>query len=244
MMAQALSTFNAMELSRFEAFRRSTFRGDAVSDFVAFRLAEHNERQFAAREGTRRLVGGAGLGVKSSSERTAAALRFDPDVANCCVGRGLSDTGQNVEAAAKVEAPRLEDLVAPNNAQEITVVASALAKCYAQRLVTAARRVASSEGYPDVARILPRHLLEAHRHRSLAGIDPGFFLQAPSHTQRLRGMGSGSCTGPVGGSSAAAAALGLTDKHKMRYAAVLQAQDEYDKRVEAEKKEEQAEEQT
>mmetsp|Transcript_18621 Transcript_18621/g.53696 ORF Transcript_18621/g.53696 Transcript_18621/m.53696 type:complete len:243 (+) Transcript_18621:522-1250(+) len=242
MMAQALSTFNALELSRFEAFRRSTFRGDAVSNFVAFRLAEHQERQFAAREGTRRLIGGAGLGVKASSGRTAAALRFNPHVVDCCVGEGTTGSTQRDDAAAEVESPRLEDLVAPKSAQEITVVASALAKCYAQRLVTAARRVASSEGYPDSARILPQHLLEAHRHRSLAGADPGLFLQPPSHTQRVRGMGSGSCTGPVGGTSAAAAALGITDKHRLRHAAVLQAQDEYDKLLEEEKKEEQDEE--
>ena len=34
-MAQVLSTFSRLEQSRFEAFRRSTFAGDAISKYVA-----------------------------------------------------------------------------------------------------------------------------------------------------------------------------------------------------------------
>eukprot|EP00980_Cylindrotheca_fusiformis_P012544 scaffold3079_cov119-Cylindrotheca_fusiformis.AAC.20 len=42
-MAQVLSTFNRLEQSRFEAFRRSTFSTDAVSKYVAHCLIDRNQ---------------------------------------------------------------------------------------------------------------------------------------------------------------------------------------------------------
>ena len=138
-MAQVLSTFSRLEQSRFEAFRRSTFQGDALSKYVAHLLIEKKHR---------------------------------------------SELGRR--------APILSEVCAPGQAEEITIVVSTLAKAYAQRLVTAARRQQQSETSKSNSNnsnnnpnsttpIQPHHILQAHREREQQGLDPGFFLQpAPS----------------------------------------------------------------
>jgi hypothetical protein len=112
-------------------------------------------------------------------------------------------------------------MVAPGQADEITVVVSTLAKAYAQRLVTAARRVAAAEGLEESQPLQPSHLLKAHHSRIQAGLDPGFFLQKPRATAVMES------------SSAVAAALGIVDKNELARNAALAAQEEYDKYMES-----------
>jgi hypothetical protein len=112
-------------------------------------------------------------------------------------------------------------MVAPGQADEITVVVSTLAKAYAQRLVTAARRVSAAEGLEESQPLQPSHLLKAHHSRIQAGLDPGFFLQKPR------------ATAVAESSSAVAAALGTVDKNELARNAALAAQEEYDKYIES-----------
>jgi hypothetical protein len=70
----------------------------------------------------------------------------------------------------------LEDLVAPHASQEITAVVSTLAKCHAQRLVTAARRISEQRrGEHNTVPLTPEELREAHDQLVRSG--RGFFLQ-------------------------------------------------------------------
>jgi hypothetical protein len=115
----------------------------------------------------------------------------------------------------------LDDVVAPGQADEITVVVCTLAKAYAQRLVTAARRVAAAEGLEESKPLQPSHLLKAHHSRIQAGLDPGFFLQKPR------------ATAVTETSWVVAAALGTVDKNELARNAALAAQEEYDKYMES-----------
>lgn len=152
-MTQALSTFSRMEQSRFEAFRRATFSGDAISKYVAQCLIEHHPE---------------------SSGRE----------------------------------PVLSELCAPGQAEEITTVVSTLAKAYAQRLVTTARKLAPTNGS-----IEPQHIMKAYEERRAQGLDPGFFLQ-PSQSGTT---------------------IVLKDEsYERRRLAALQAQEDYDKEHAAE----------
>ena len=65
-MTQVLRTFNRLEQSRFEAFRRSTFRGDAISDYVAHLLAASEERAYAKNVKTRQHLGACSTAESSS----------------------------------------------------------------------------------------------------------------------------------------------------------------------------------
>jgi hypothetical protein len=141
--------------------------------------------------------------------------------------------------------PPLDDLVVPNSASEIVSVVSTLAKCYAQRLVAAARRVADAEEEaklqssdaeeqqteengehaipPDtkLKALQPHHYMEAHRHRVNAGIDPGFWMldmikKGRNQTPVIKSAGI-----------AEAAAVGRKNWNSAHLAA-LAAQDEYD----------------
>ncbi|KAL7466955.1 hypothetical protein ACHAXS_007225 [Conticribra weissflogii] len=145
------------------------------------------------------------------------------------------------------EPPQLDNLVVPNAASEIVAVVSTLAKCYGQRLVAAARRVANSEeamanltgpspgkkleeeGHSKppkvITPLLPHHFREAHRYRVQAGIDPGFWMaELPSRAT----------SGGVIGS----AALGSLNWNRTNYLAALAAQDAYDEQLEKMKEEE------
>jgi hypothetical protein len=116
-MAQVLSTFNRLEQSRFEAFRRSTFSANAISKYVA----------------------------------------------HCLIERHPGDLDQQ---------PILSHLCAPGEANEITMIVSALSKIYAQRLVHDARQFAQ----PNQP-VQPQHILKAFEERRAQGLDPGLFLQ-------------------------------------------------------------------
>ena len=147
-MAQALSTFSRLEQSRFEAFRRATFPGNAIAKYVAHCLIEHHP--------------------------------------------------------ARGRAPVLSEVCAEGQAEEITVVVTTLAKAYAQRLVTAARRLVDGPNQP----IEPQHIIKAFEERRAQGLDPGFFLQ-PAES---------------------AATISLKDEsYDKRRLAALQAQEEFDK---------------
>lgn len=71
---------------------------------------------------------------------------------------------------------RLEDFVADGQASDICLVVGALAKIYAQRLVSEAVKARET---PDEERALTaEELWTAHEQRVARGVDPGFFLQA------------------------------------------------------------------
>jgi hypothetical protein len=150
-MAQVLSTFSRLEQSRFEAFRRATFCGDAIAKYVAHCLIEQH-----------------------------------PD--------------------AKGRAPVLSEVCAEGQAEEITVVVSTLAKAYAQRLVTAARRLV--DGTNNHQPIEPQHIIKAYEDRRAQGLDPGFFLQPAESSATL---------------------VLKHESHDKRRLAALHAQEEYDK---------------
>lgn len=100
----------------------------------------------------------------------------------------------------------LEDLVSPGQASDIGMIVSALAKIYAQRLVSAAKTIQGNES-AEPAPLLPEHIRKAWEQRTRQGLDPGFFLQSSS------GIG-----GPV-----------VADNHNLRRLAALAAQEEHDK---------------
>lgn len=160
-MAQALSTFHGLEQSRFEAFRRSTFSGDAIAHFIAQSLLHIHERKRQQRLVTRDGLGSEGYGVGASFSSPALDNNH-PSTANNNNSNKL----------------KLNDLVVPNAAQEITVVVSTLAKAYAQRTVTQARSsIRKTNNYPDHLPLQPQHIQDAHNHRVQTGQDPGFFMQ-------------------------------------------------------------------
>jgi len=148
------------------------------------------------------------------------------------------------------QVPQLEDLVAPESASEIVAVVSTLAKCYAQRLVAAARRVADAEDEAaklenadseekscetevsddptetkPIEPLQPHHYMEAYRHRVNAGIDPGFWMhemiQKNSRDRQLERK----CAGVT-----EAAAMGRKNWNSAHLAA-LAAQDAFDEMV-------------
>jgi hypothetical protein len=147
-MAQVLSTFSRLEQSRFEAFRRATFCGDAISKYVA----------------------------------------------HCLIQQYHGDRDRS---------PVLSQVCSPGQAEEITIVVSTLAKAYAQRLATAARRLVEAN-----QAIEAKHILNVYDGRRAQGLDPGFFLQ-PARSPTT---------------------IVLKDEsYDIRRMAAMQAQDEYDK---------------
>ena len=164
LMAQALSTFNSLEQSRFEAFRRCTFCGDAISKFIAHCLLHLQTQKSWRRQVARDGMGTNGYGVGHNFTSTA-----DDKIAAAIQNRRKSN---NIP-------PILDDLVVPSSAQEITLVVSTLAKAYAQRTVTQARSMNPS--YPSHLPLKRQHILQAHLHRVKTGQDPGFFMHPSSH---------------------------------------------------------------
>ena len=108
-------------------------------------------------------------------------------------------------------------MVPPGQADEITIVVSTLAKAYAQRLVTAARRVAAAEGADESTPLTPDQVMKAYHSRVQAGLDPGFFLRKPKVSNAV-----------AESSAAVAAALGTVDTYALQRSAALAAQEEYD----------------
>ena len=158
---------------------------------------------------------------------------------------GGGDSGSGCGTTSSGQIPPLDNLVVPNSASEIVAVVSTLAKCYGQRLVAAAKRVADAEEEekkmndessnaddtsPTKPKPLqPHHFLEAHRHRSRAGLDPGFWM-----ADRIEGGKKGETFKKGGVGVAEAAALGTVDRDRACYLAALEAQEACDEKVAAE----------
>jgi len=222
MMAQAISTFSPSEQARFEAFRRSTFRPDAISKFVSSCLIEASAKKYAQRNVTKAVLGASGFGVSKFSRKEA--MEADPIAMLRKHKLGPSRNETNTEK--EVEVPHLSELVATDASQEITIVVSTAAKFYAQKLVQSARSLATSEGYSSDLKLLPRHFMEAHRHRVNAGIDPGFFLQSANRLVPTSGMGQSNSLS--NSTSSSAAALGIVDRNRLKFEAAIAAEEAYD----------------
>ena len=189
--------------------------------------------------------------LREESKRRRAAMDQPPPYflgAGTANGNGSSVGGGHSSGGV----PPLDNLVVPESASEIVAVVSTLAKCYGQRLVAAAKRVADAEdeenklnGTADSSSsssstptaLQPHHFMEAHRHRSRAGVDPGFWMaDRISQSSRSSNKVNSSCGGSNGGGGGVAesAALGTVDRDRMCYLAALAAQDAYDKEAEEE----------
>ena len=241
MVLQTLNALDPSEQRRFEAYRRSTFAGDAVADFVSSCLLEASEERYEARTLARHLtkdveekeeVGGSSRDVSSSSYvaggPSAFGVRSNPRIEKALHARPSiyqRSKQSNVDtdcASKKRGVDRLADMVAVDAASEITVVVSTLAKNYAQRLIKAARAVATQRGKPLHERIEPQDLLDAYSSRVRAGVDPGFFISGTK--EGMFGRTEGNVNSGI-----AAAALGIVDKNKLKYEAALEAQEIFDK---------------
>eukprot|EP00536_Pseudo-nitzschia_multiseries_P010344 jgi/Psemu1/326017/estExt_fgenesh1_pg.C_3110008 len=205
-MAQVLSTFSRMEQSRFEAFRKAAFPGDAIAKYVAHCLVHEQHRP---------LSGAEGMGCPSAAE--------DADASDSLLGAARRPPS-TVRAKHKTRfrhlrpvgganrRPVLSEVVAPGQAGDITVVVSTLAKEYAQRLVTEARkhtaerrrRNAAAErnndhngdhDHDDDPAIAPGDILRAYAHREARGLDPGFFLQGHRPSNNRSGSGGADVSG-------------------------------------------------
>ena len=207
-MAQVLSTFTALEQSRFEAFRRCTFQSDAISKYIAHCLTRAEERRFVH-----------SLGMNTNQQPRA--------------------TTSQLHQPYPLPKRELKELVAPDNtlnrnsnpAQEITIVVTTLAKAYAQRLVTAARKVASTSEYPENEKLLSEHLCEARYQRVRQGLDPGFFMQPPQHFKKSGHASAGKMlSSRNGGYDPINGGVGTmsSDQYTMQLDAALAAQEAFD----------------
>ena len=253
LMAHALGTLTSRQLGQFEAYRNVTFPADAVAAYVSHRLCHNEERRYVRRHGTAAVLGGGrvggggarggedsggvgdtGLGVIAHSGWGEAALRRCPyvDHAESQLASAASTTSAS-PTTVTATAPPLRDMVAPETEQEVTAVVSALAKLHAQRLVAAARRLATAEGHPLHEPLRPHHVVQAKRYRAEAGLDPGFFMGAGGSGGDGQ-MGATGAGGGAGGScgAAAAAALDVVDIHRLKMEAAIEAQREYEARFE------------
>ncbi|KAL7526962.1 hypothetical protein ACHAWF_002028 [Thalassiosira exigua] len=178
--------------------------------------------------------------LKEESKRRMIAM--DRPLPYCNGHNVLSGNKSMGGSVGSGKIPPLDSLVVPHSSSEIVAVVSTLAKCYAQRLVSAAKRLANAEEeeqelsgtlYASTARtekpLLPHHFLEAHRHRARAGIDPGFWMAKIIETSK---KGLTLSRGGVG--AAQAAALGTVDRGRTCYMAALAAQEAFDREIEIE----------
>lgn len=255
LMAHALGTLTSRQLTQFEAYRNVAFPADAVAAYVSHRLCHNEERRYVRRHGTAGVLGGGrggcgggagggedggvgetGLGVIAHSGWGEAALRRCPYVdhvqsASAASARTASTTSASASPTT-VAAPPLRDMVAPETEQEVTAVVSALAKLHAQRLVAAARRLATAEGHPLHEPLRPHHVVQAKRYRTEAGLDPGFFMGAGGCGGDGQVGTTGAGAGGGCGGAAAAAALDVVDTHRLKMEAAIEAQQEYEARFE------------
>ena len=201
---QAWKALSEHEKDRFAAFRRSCFKRDVISKLVAHQLAAAEERLLASRESAAAMMG-------ASSAQVLGLLR--------------PRQTQSPYIKGECTPLRLDNLVAPGAAPEITAIVSTLAKSYAQRLVAAARNVATAHGYPSSDPLLPHHLRTAFEHRQAAGLDPGFFL----HRQTTKATTS-MATIYEHSRDACAAVLGdgVMDRYQLKVLAALEAQRQVD----------------
>jgi len=186
--------------------------------------------------------------LQEESKRRRVAMDQPPPYLLNNFANNNNNNGGSSGGTIQGVVPPLDQLVVPNSASEIVAVVSTLAKCYAQRLVSAARRVADAEVEEEQKSrhestteastktttsatatvqkpISPRHLLEAHRYRSREGLDPGFWMaDRVAVDGRHKKKASSSIRASVGTSEAAA--LGIEDTRSCFLAAIA-AQDAY-----------------
>lgn len=105
---------------------------------------------------------------------------FPRDVISKYVAHCIMQRSHVLTSNKQPSQPILSHMCAPGQAEEITIVVNTLAKAYAQRLVTAARRLA-----PEEVPIQPKHILQAFEERKIQGLDPGFFLQPAETTTTI-----------------------------------------------------------
>jgi hypothetical protein len=134
-------------------FMRSSLSSDAVSKYVAYCLVQRYDRVQKCRK--------RGLGLA------------------CRTNRGVPAPSNGV-ASSDEPLPALSELVASGAGNQITLAVATVAKIYVQRLVKAARIVASRDGYQSDCALLPEHVLRAYETRQRQGKDPGFYMQLPS----------------------------------------------------------------
>ena len=240
LMAHALDALTPRQRAQFEAYRNAVFPADAVAAYVSHRLCHNEEKRYVRRHGTAGVLGGgrggegggSGLGVVPHSGWGEVALRRCPyvDHAESSASTTATSTCSSTASASAtspttVAAPPLRDMVAPETEQEITAVVSALAKLHAQRLVAAARRLATAEGHPQNEPLRPYHVVQAKRYRTQAGLDPGFFMGIGGDGGGR--IAAGGASGG-GGGAAAAAALDVVDVHRLKMEAAFEAQRKYD----------------
>lgn len=152
------SSWTTDQQDRFAAFRRCTFRKETISNLVTFCLAREQQRR------------------RTLHQSASQLLLLNPTKSN------TNNTGYDLIVSPRNDQKvTLQDFVAPHCASEITLVVTTIAKSYAQRLVTAARQLATqSYKYPPTHKLLPQFYLQAYRQRVQCGLDPGFFLKFPS----------------------------------------------------------------
>ncbi|KAL7436656.1 hypothetical protein ACHAXM_005297 [Skeletonema potamos] len=187
--------------------------------------------------------------LQEESKRRRVAMDQPPPYLLNNFANNNNNNGGSSGGTIQGVVPPLDQLVVPNSASEIVAVVSTLAKCYAQRLVSAARRVADAEVEEEQKSrhestteastktttsatatvqkpISPRHLLEAHRYRSREGLDPGFWMaDRVAVDGRHKKKASSSIRASVGTSEAAA--LGIEDRTRSCFLAAIAAQDAY-----------------
>lgn len=244
LMHQTLSKLNPQDQARYEAYRRSCFPANAVSNFVAHSLHVNSIQTKLQMAQMQELLGGSGTTTGEADELTLPTSTTTAHNNNTTKKENQNEIPH--ASQIRTQTPKLEELVAPPSAAgEITVLVSTIAKLYAQRLVQSARSVATLQGYSRSDKLLPTHFLEAHRVRRQMGVDPGFY-QSPIEC----GRGGGSSSGGSGGSSSsltgglyqsygsgpipgcttalAAAALQIQDRNQVKLEAAIRAQEKYD----------------
>ena len=240
MLSQTLNLLNEKEQSRFEAFTRCTFSGDAVSNFIAACLIHSKEQSEFRRVHNLHLIGGDANGnggkKKSGIQIGSSVTHDDAPESISADGNNSVDNGNTtaniIDATTPIimshqnytTTPPLSDLVAPGTASKITSVVTTIAKIHAQRLVQSARSIASAQGYNTNEKLQMHHLMEAHRARSKQHARSGFFMQSQSSRSQFQ---SNYCHTSIDGNFSAA--FGRVDKSRLQYQAALQAQKIYDK---------------
>lgn len=262
---------------RFECFRRCAFPSGPIEKFVAKTMIDEAYKRSLVRRGVMAGLGVPAHGTtdnlksidrenKSSATEVTDASSISDESRQKKKRRKrtkkslLNEESKRRQAvmdqplpyvpgSSQQHAPPLDSLVVPDSASEIVAVVSTLAKCYAQRLVAAARRVADAEEEAtkfesteddgvekdeknkdavstakSIKPLQPHHYMEAHRHRMAAGIDPGFWMTDMINKQRSQHV----CNNSAG--VAKAAAIGR-DNWNSAHLAALAAQDEYDEMV-------------
>ena len=147
-MKQVLSTFSKLEQSRFEAFRKASFPGDAIGTYVAHCLIHEQHRSISTGDIDKSTSSSERRGGNEEAATTVVATNTTSTasiVSNSTRLRYLRPTTTTTTTTAatgkrRKKKPILSDVVATGQSGDITVVVSTLAKAYAQRLVLAARK--------------------------------------------------------------------------------------------------------